>query len=204
MNVNTLAGRLAVEIPRSMRTLERDRRGYPIPWIVLRDAQGNPHFTINDHARVVEAQRKKLCAITGRKLTNGAWFVGGMRCFLHPRGAFVDPPMCEEAARYALKVCPYLAAPSYGRRIDDGTLQPGALTPDMAIVKDTAMSANRPAVFCLGVTEGYSLVPSGMPGQHYMRVTKWQHVEVWQNGAPYNDKAAINAMAATIMEDASR
>lgn len=41
-----------VKIPRQMRALMRDKRGYPVPYTVLRDSDGVPHFAVNDSARV--------------------------------------------------------------------------------------------------------------------------------------------------------
>lgn len=108
----------AIEIPKPLRSLERDRRGYPIPFIVMRDRTGRPHFQVNDARQVLRAIRGHLCALCGRRMREGFWFVGGPRCFMHPRGAFVDPPAHEDCARYAMQVCPYLAAPSYARRLD--------------------------------------------------------------------------------------
>lgn len=58
----------SVEIPRALRKRPRDRRGYPIPWIVLIDANKRPHFTINNGARTIAAGRKKLCGLCGEKL----------------------------------------------------------------------------------------------------------------------------------------
>ena len=41
----------------------------------------------------------------------------------HPDGAYIDPPLHYECMRYAMQVCPYLAAPRYAGRVDDRTLK---------------------------------------------------------------------------------
>ena len=41
---------------------------------------------------------------------------------MHENGAFADPPGHRACVTYALQVCPYLAAPSYAKRIDGETL----------------------------------------------------------------------------------
>jgi hypothetical protein len=51
--------RSGVAIPKRMRSLERDKRGYPIPFIVLRDKTGQPQFTINDFRRIAECRNKR-------------------------------------------------------------------------------------------------------------------------------------------------
>ena len=171
--------RLAV--PRRMRTLERDARNYPIPFIVLRDRLGTPQFTINDFERVTLCIRKKLCGICGKRFDNGMWFVGGARCFTHEHGAFVDPPMHNECAEYALRICPFLAAPNYAKRIDTRRLKPGALDPGMAIATLQHMPAAQPERFGLGCTDRYDLHEQPGGGRIFV-VARWQYVEWWRNG----------------------
>jgi hypothetical protein len=149
-------------IPPRMRTLEKDARGYPIPFIVVRDKTGGAQFPVNDFARFRECIGKRLCAICGKRISRGFWFVGGSRCFLHPRGAFIDPPLHLDCAEYALSVCPFLAAPSYARRIDD----PG-----------------QPKRFGLGVTPQYRMQAIS-PSEFYLIADGWDYVEFWRGGEP--------------------
>lgn len=194
---------LNIEIPKSMRTLERDKRGLPIPFIVMRDNDGNAHFTINDQSKVNECITKKLCAITGKRLTDGGWFVGGPKSFFHPNGAFIDPPMNEEAARFAVRVCPYLAAPSYARRIDERTVKPGQLSDDTVILRDSAVIDERPTAFVLGLARSYTMVSNGM-GQFYFKPTSIIRTEFWRHGKelPYLDVAGeIQGIIRDAMKD---
>lgn len=181
-----------------LRTRPKDRRGYPIPYIVLIDKNKRPHFTINDQSRVYEVVKKKLCGLCGKKLDNGAWFIGGAKCFTSPLGAFIDPPVHKECGEYALKVCPFLAAPSYANRIDDKTLDPEA-TPGGTLIAehDVDMPAEQPALFGFGQAVGYEVHYTG-PGQFVMvpvdvpgRPGKWNRIEFWNDGAKLDDAAIV-------------
>lgn len=179
--------RTPVEMPRRLQRRPKDRRGYPIPYVVMIDKNGRPHFTINDGRRVEKCVHGKRCGLCGERLERKAfWFVGGERCF-GLNGAFIDPPMHEECARYALQVCPFLAAPSYAKRIDDKLLDPSA-KPDGILIANVDMPTAQPERFGLGRCEGYSLVDiNGSPAMVARRDDlgcQWQRLEFWKNGAP--------------------
>jgi hypothetical protein len=118
-----------VRLPERMAKLERDRRGLPIPFIVMRDKSGQPHFTINDHAKSARCLREDLCPICGQKLFRGRWFAGGPLSAFHANGCYLDPPTHKECVEYALQVCPFLAAPKYTGRLDDAALAEDQLEP---------------------------------------------------------------------------
>jgi hypothetical protein len=172
-----------VPLPKALRSLPKDRRGYPIPYIVMLDKEGKPHFTINDHRRVHTCFTQRKCSICGRRIADQFWFIGGPGSFFHPNGAFIDPPTHEECGRYALQTCPYLALPSYGKRIDDRTLKPGLLPDDRMILMDPTMDPNRPQTFCFGSTRSYDVAFKG-PGERYLHAHGWTHYEFWRNGQP--------------------
>jgi hypothetical protein len=166
-----------VPIPDEMAKLDRDPRGYPIPWMVYRDEQGRGHFTINDDRRRDAAIRLGLCSICGGKLQRGRWFVGGPLSAFHPRGAFLDPPLHHACMRYAVQVCPFLAAPSYAKRVDAKTLSKNDTT--MMLLDPTSI-ARRPMLFCAVMTTGQKLVghplsPNLVPHRPYRRVEYWRH-----------------------------
>jgi hypothetical protein len=92
--------------------LERDERGHPIPFIVLRDAEGKPVFAANDVARIRQAIHEGLCHVCGQALEGEpVWFVGGPGSALlnGPRGIYYDGPMHHECMRYSVEHCPHLA-----------------------------------------------------------------------------------------------
>jgi len=65
----TLEGDM-IDVPQKMARLERDHRGYPIPFIVLRTSDGKAHFTVNDDARVAVAAKHQVCGtLLGEALT---------------------------------------------------------------------------------------------------------------------------------------
>lgn len=170
-----------VELPKALRSLPKDQRGYPIPFIVLRDRHGNPHFTINDDRKVRSCITLKKCSICGRRIDGGFWFIGGPKSFFHPNGAFIDPPLHEECGRYALQVCPFLGAPKYTGRIDAGTLQPGDMPDHVSTTMiDTTMEPGRPTVFCFGRTESYGASDRG--SIRYLFPAGWTHYEFWSKG----------------------
>jgi len=173
-------------IPKRMRTLAKDHRGYPVPYIVLIDQTGKPQFTINDDEKVKRCDRRKLCSICGKPHDrDGFWFVGGSRCFLHPQGAFLDPPLHLECAEYALRVCPFLAARRYTKRIDDAKLAPGATPEGMTLLREEFMMPRLPERFGLGRTLGYRRLSRRGDLPVYV-VEGWRYVEFWRNGEPVN------------------
>jgi hypothetical protein len=178
------AERLAIPLPKQLRTRPRDARGYPIPFIVVIDRRRQPQFTINDSTRVTACRTRSLCGICGKRLDKDLWFVGGARCFLHPRGAFVDPPSHYACAEYALRVCPFLAAPSYAKRIDDRKLPPGGLPDGMALGRVDFMPPAQPERFGLGSTRAYRWVSHDRDGVYV--VDAWDYVEWWKTGEPVN------------------
>lgn len=168
-----------LEVPERMKGLSRDKRGYPVPFGVLIDNDGNPHFTINDECKRQEMIARDLCSICGQALHRGRWFVGGILSAFHPRGVFIDPPMHHECATYALQVCPYLAAPRYARRIDARTLDP-AKVPGI-VLRDNTMIEARPGLFVAAHARGQSF--TGDDWQDYLRPTRpYIAVEYWRHG----------------------
>lgn len=167
--------RLDVPLPERMRKLDRDPRGYPIPFIVLRDNEGRAHFTINDTAKVQITLRRDLCAICGQKLLRGRWYVGGPGSAFHPDGAYIDGPLHFECAQYALQVCPYLAAPKYAGRLDMKTVDPAKL-PGTAMFMDQTLDPRRPEVFVAVMATGHTQTENGylQPKRPYMRAQIWQ------------------------------
>ena len=149
MNQSTVTD---IEIPKRMRKLERDRRGYPIPKSVFRDSTGKPHFQISDLIELKRLLKFDLCAMCGAKLKASRWLVGGPKSAFYLQGAYFDPPMHDECAHYALQVCPYLAAPTYSKRIEDRTITDGSRT-----MVDDRVEIERPFAFVAVETAGQTL-----------------------------------------------
>lgn len=179
--------RLNTPVPARMAHLERDPRGYPIPYIVTRTRDGRAHFTINDEFKVENALKKRLCAICGKVMhKRHQWVVGGPGSAFHPNGAYIDTPVHEECGRYALQVCPYLAAPNYARRIDDRTLTPEQRA-ELLVLTDPTMIPEQPPVFVFAETGG--IIVRRLPGRRLIIPQRpFQIVEFWRNGERISDQ----------------
>jgi hypothetical protein len=170
-----------------MRTLARDKRGFPIPFLVMVDKTGMPQFTINDVERAEQCRRKRLCSVCGRRFdADGVWLIGGSRCFLSDRGAFIDPPMHHDCAAYSLRVCPFLAASRYLHRIDDAKLAPGAMSDGRTLLRTDFMPPELPERFGLGCTHDYRWQDLHPPGNGVYVVARWDYIEWWHNGERVN------------------
>jgi len=179
-----------VKVPLRMRHLERDHRNYPIPVMVFRDKAGRPHFTINDEAKRTTILIDDLCSICGKPLLKTRWFAGGPMSAFHPNGAYMDPPMHIECMRYAMQVCPYLAMPVYGKRIDARTIREPE--PSRIFIDYTQMP-DRPVVFvCVGAIA--QEVRWGKP-LYISPKRPYKHVEFWQHGKQLPHKVAMDLIA---------
>ena len=102
-----------VPIPPSLAHLPLDTRGYPIFEMIVRDASGKAHFAVNDELKRQKIIKEERCSLCGKPLLRARWLVGGPLSSFTENGAYLDPPMHHECMTYALKVCPYLAAPRW-------------------------------------------------------------------------------------------
>ena len=171
-----------VAIPRRMRALQRDKRGYPVPYTVLRDLDNCPHFAVNNSERQARCVREKRCSICGGKIERELWLVGGPLSAFHPAGAYRDPAMHYECMAYALQVCPYLAMPSYTGRIDLAGLDPSKVPDTMAFI-DSTMIPERPQLFVAVCTRRISdTAPAGQPFATVTAERPYIRAEYWQNG----------------------
>lgn len=186
----------AVEVPPKMRLLPRDKRGYPIPWLVQRDLTGRPFFVMNDSMKTMACGRRGLCSICGRKLERDVWLIGGPGAAFHEHGAYLDPPMHHQCATYALKVCPYLGT-RYTGRIDAVLLKHGKWDPRMRIITEDLTLPEQPPFFVLGRTSKATFrwdVENGdNPRFHPKR--PWLAVEFWVWGQQITEAEARAKLA---------
>lgn len=164
-----------------MSHLKRDRRGYPIPHGVVIDKAGNPHFAINDDMIRIRVIREGLCSICGTKLFRGKWLIGGALSAFHEHGAFIDPPMHSECAHFALKACPYLAAPRYSQEIGLKKAKASAAELNHAILYSHTLIDGRPqgdmfvALMVTGKIEVHESTLNLKPKPPYSVVEYWRH-----------------------------
>jgi hypothetical protein len=151
-----------------------------------------PHFTVDDRQRVNMVLAKKLCGMCGKPLKLGQmWFVAGPMTAFHEDGLSIEPHGHEACARYAVQVCPFLAASNYARRIEDKTLKSGAIQEDAQINKSHEPPP-RPIFFALVRTSGVKLIEAddGTDLKYIQPRRPWKHVEFWKHGEQITQQEA--------------
>ena len=180
-----------VPIPPKMRLLPRDRRGYPVPWIVQRDLTGRPFFVMNAAEKTLACGRRGLCGICGKKLERDVWLIGGPGAAFHEHGVYLDPPMHRQCATYALQVCPYIGS-RYTGRVDQALLKHGKWDARQRVVTEDLMLPEQPPFFVMARTSKATLrwdVEHGeAPRFHPKR--PWLAVEFWRHGRQISDADA--------------
>ena len=183
---------MTVTEPARIARLPHDKRGYPIPWNVLRAEDGTPFFTVNDDRKARTALGQKLCPICGERLGKWLWFVGGPRSAFDPNGWYIDLPGHHECEQFALATCPYLAAPKYLGRID--VVNPEKL-PDVArVLLDETIISDRPEVMVTAASDRVEIMWNEPPMSPYLRPVKpllgyefWRHGRqiIWEEARPF-------------------
>ena len=103
----------SVPIPGALAERPRDARGFPITFVTLITSDGRPDFTTIDAAKIIRCIKEHLCGMCGTKLLGGGVltfevaFIGGPLSIENRN--FLDPPMHQECAAYAMQVCPHIA-----------------------------------------------------------------------------------------------
>lgn len=170
------------DLPEKMKHLPKDKRGFPVPYIVLRDDAGNYHFQIND-SRIVESCLKwKLCSICGKALHSDMWLIGGKLSAFHPNGAFNDPPIHYECGKFALEVCPYLACSGEWKNTDKGKIVSRVSSENGIVFLDPTAIPGKPEYFVFLKLSTFKY-HFGDEGQVYVVPKKpYLEVEFWQGG----------------------
>jgi hypothetical protein len=175
-------------IPDRIARLEKDVRGYPIPWNVLRGDDGFPHFTVTDDRKAWRAIRESLCPICGERLGRWRWLVGGPRSAFDPNGYYIDLPVHRDCGEFALATCPYLAAPKYLGRLD--VVHPEHLPVAAKVVIDETMLPDRPEVFVAVMSDRIELVDRAplTPYHKPAELFEWRY---WRHGREINETQAL-------------
>jgi hypothetical protein len=181
-----MINRKAVPIPGQMKHLKIDDRGFPIPFVVLVDKEGNHYFSVNDEHKIRECFREKLCHVCGMSLKGEYWFTGGQVSAFHPHGYFVDGPAHKACLVYALQVCPYLAYTQYKADTIEGTLEKFAEKlkgkVDVEGLYNPTKTEARLPFFVLARTKGYTTKPSGPGSQVFKPEQPYREIEYWRDG----------------------
>lgn len=115
------------------------------------------------------------------------WFIGGSRAFLHERGGFLDPPVHYDCGRYALIICPYLAA----RRFTDRSLVErlrADFGPGVGFANQYEGRLHYPGLperFGFGMTGKYRVHNPNSPAMIFT-IDDWEYLEWWRAGERIN------------------
>lgn len=167
----------SVEVPERMKHLPLDRRGYPIPVIVMRDENGLPYFAVNNDIERLKCVKRKLCAICGGRLTKELWLVGGPSSAFDPHGAYIDSALHHECMTYALQVCPYLAMPGRMMMSKHSINKIEKKLGDMLIV-DPTIDPTKPKCFVAVMSYGQTITSE----THIVPLRPYHAVEFWTDG----------------------
>jgi len=170
-------------MPQRMRHLQRDPRGFVIPYFVawLDDQQrevdppnGTPDFRILSPGRMARCKRLNLCWLCGQPLGSRKVFAIGPMCAA--TRTTLEPPGHYECCIYSVKVCPFLSRPRMVRNEKD--MPEGHWAPGLTITRN-------PGVTALWVTRTYKTFDSaeaGLGRGELIRVGDPERVEWWAQG----------------------
>jgi hypothetical protein len=171
----------AVPLPEKMKGLPKDPRGYPIPFTVLRDISGKPHFQIQDDRLAQYVIIKQKCSICGHDLGTDMWMAGSPLAAFHPDGGFIDSPVHYECGAYALQVCPFLAVPGFISKLDAEKLQRESLKG--VTITNPSSTLQQPPFFVLAHTQSFSVTIAAqgiryiIPHRPFLKEEYWRHGE---------------------------
>jgi hypothetical protein len=108
-------------LPRRLKKLSVDARGYPIPWFVAW-LDGAPEFRAMDPGKWALAVRERLCWVCGDPMGKFITFVLGPMCGVNRT---TSEPACHlDCAEWSAQNCPFLARPHMVRRdMDPATVE---------------------------------------------------------------------------------
>lgn len=146
-------------IPRRIRALPVDARGYPVPWFVqwflpdgtasLQAGVGVPDFRVVDGRKPRAALKHNLCWICGqgRGTVRFAFVVGPMCAVNRVSG---EPPAHVDCATFSAQACPFLTLPKAQRR--------EANKPDGTTMHPLGLRRN-PGVALVWITDSFQVLP---------------------------------------------
>lgn len=181
-----------IKIPEKMKNLPLDKRGYPIPYIVLIDNNGVPHFKVNDDEKLRTAAKWKFCAICGTRMKNGdMWVIGGPGSAFHPAGHYFDTPTHHECGAYALQVCPYLALRNYDGKESTEKIAEKVVKEAGQIFVNHTVDPNRPIIFVYGQITGFHIQRPDAFSQFIRPYRPFVNLEFWRWTEKINSEVAI-------------
>lgn len=137
------------ELPRFMKDLPVDARGYPVPWFV-EWVNGEPEFRAMSRQKLHAAITGHLCWVCGRKMFGEMVFVVGPMCTVTRISG--EAPCHRECAVFSALSCPFLSKPQMTRRTNE--------LPAVAVMNDGHNPRN-PGATALWFTRRFDLIQNG-------------------------------------------
>lgn len=157
-----------VPIPERLRRFPLWKGKFLIHFTVHVNRDGTPDFKAVHSVNRAQALAKNWCHLCGQRMEPPYAFIGGPLC--HTNRVFIDGPMHEECARYACKVCPYLANPN-----GDHSDKPPNLDDHHIAVTHEMAAPGRPAKMGLFFADSYQSIRS--PDGVVIKAGPWLRVD---------------------------
>jgi hypothetical protein len=100
-------------MPKRMRGLHIEARGYPVPWFV-QWIDGKPDFRVVDSSKFVKALKHGNCWLCGEPMGVLKTFVIGPMCAVTRTTS--EPACHHDCAEFAATACPFMILPKAKRR----------------------------------------------------------------------------------------
>lgn len=159
--------------PPAVAALDKDARGYPIPEFATLYTDGSSDFKLIDNDKWFRCIQRKRCAICGGKIGGLFAFVGGP--LSTKNRTYTDAPMHKDCAEYALRACPFLAAPKFGY--------------DKKLQGYSELDPTRPDRYGLGITSGYEVIRLGNSGVA-LKAAPFVSLTWWERGQPLDKETS--------------
>lgn len=177
-------------LPKRMRGLPLDKRGFPVPWFVPW-INGEPEFRIADDEKFYRAIRQRRCWVCGEELGRFVSFVAGPMCGINRTSS--EPPSHRECAEWSARNCPFLTLRQVKRREDE------EINAEKHPMSGYALTHN-PGVCLVWTTTSYKpfKVPSNAPGSGkgvLIKMGEPTDVQFFHRGRPAT-RAEIDASVA--------
>lgn len=160
-----------IELPRRMKGLPVDDRGFPVPkFVPLVNGKWDFRGFDPDHLRM--CVKLKRCWLCGQPLGVHMTFVIGPMCLVNRNSA--EPPCHHDCAEYAAKACPFLTQPKMRRNEKDLPETHGQVA--------GIMLKRNPGVTLLWTTRSYKIERT--PNGPLFRIGDPEQIEFFAEGRP--------------------
>jgi len=182
------------KLPPLMQDLPTDKRGLPIPYVVLIDKEGTPHFKVNDSHKEFECIDKRLCHVCGKSLRREFWMIGGQISAFHPNGVFNDPPVHKECGIFSLQNCPYLINSNYKITEDIDALKATIKDDNLTDLFNPTPFNDRLTFFVLARTKDFTVRRASSGVKTIKAIKPYIEVEYWVSGERIHKAEALRLL----------